>query len=78
MMNCSRFGPILAPVGATGLGESASVAGVVTGLVTKGLLGLGFSLRELSVLSVEVLTWTFIVVQAYNRTGSQARRQIRN
>ena len=40
-MNCSRFGPILAPVGATGLGESASVAGVVIGLVTKGLLGLG-------------------------------------
>ena len=30
----------------------------------RGLLGLGFSLRELSVLSVKVITWTFIIVQA--------------
>ena len=44
----------------------------------RGLLGLGFSLRELSVLSVKVLTWTFIIVQAYNLTGSRARRRIHN
>ena len=41
-----------------------NLRGYMHARLERGLLGLGFSLRELSVLSVKVITWTFIIVQA--------------